>query len=109
VRKLSTDLVAIVRCHALVATIAIVFFLKNVGAQAPTTYYGQVQAIVNKNCIQCHRPNGGAPFPLLNYKQVAERATFIAHVNMHYSPSPVPATDHSSVEIWYAPINPTVS
>ncbi len=79
-RKRSTDPVAIVHRYVLVATIAVAFFMKNVGAQAPPTYYGQVQAIVNKNCVQCHRPNGGAPFPLLSYKQVAERASFIAHV-----------------------------
>lgn len=44
------------------------------------TYYGAVEEIVINNCATCHKPNGYGPFPLTTYKEVKNKASFIAHV-----------------------------
>ncbi|MBI5914476.1 MAG: hypothetical protein HY842_03805 [Bacteroidetes bacterium] len=55
------------------------FFWVKTRAQTPT-YYGQVQPILLANCTPCHRPGGGAPFPVLTCEDATNRASFIAHV-----------------------------
>lgn len=45
-----------------------------------TTYYGEVENIIINNCASCHKPGGFGPFPLTSYKEVKDKATFIAHV-----------------------------
>lgn len=45
-----------------------------------TTYYGNVENIINTNCASCHKPNGYGPFPLTSYKEVKNKGSFIAHV-----------------------------
>ena len=44
------------------------------------TYHNQVAEIIRNECIDCHRPGGGAPFPLLTYDDVAKRADQIVEV-----------------------------
>jgi len=48
-------------------------------AQQPT-YYKDIQPIVYRHCIGCHRPGEVGPFPLLSYEDVAKRAQFIKEV-----------------------------
>jgi mono/diheme cytochrome c family protein len=48
-------------------------------AQKPT-FYADIQPILARHCITCHRPGEIGPFPLLEYDDVAKRATFIAEV-----------------------------
>jgi tetratricopeptide (TPR) repeat protein/mono/diheme cytochrome c family protein len=50
-----------------------------VSAPAPT-FSRDVAPIVYGKCGICHRPDGGAPFSLLEYEQVRQRATQIAAV-----------------------------
>ncbi|WP_432411815.1 hypothetical protein [Rasiella sp. SM2506] len=45
-----------------------------------TTYYGEVESIINTNCASCHKPNGYGPFSLTNYSEVKSKGSFIAHV-----------------------------
>lgn len=49
-------------------------------SQKKTTYYGNVAPILEKNCVECHRPNGIGPFALTTYENVAKRAKFIGKV-----------------------------
>jgi mono/diheme cytochrome c family protein len=49
-------------------------------APAPPTYAGQVAAILQKHCLECHRPGQVGPFPLENYGQARKRAVDIATV-----------------------------
>lgn len=44
------------------------------------TYYKDVAPIVIQKCAPCHRPGEAAPFNLLEYEDVAKRATFIKKV-----------------------------
>jgi thiol-disulfide isomerase/thioredoxin len=44
------------------------------------TYAEHVAPIVRKHCVECHRPNTPAPFSLLTYEQVANKAQMIAEV-----------------------------
>lgn len=44
------------------------------------SYHGDVERIINENCLQCHRKGGNAPFSLTNYKQVSARADMVAEV-----------------------------
>ena len=45
---------------------------------APPTWSGDVAPILMVNCVECHRPGQVAPFSLLEYKDAAKRARFLA-------------------------------
>lgn len=45
-----------------------------------TINYELVQPILQANCYCCHKPNGGAPFSLMSYKDVKKRAAAISDV-----------------------------
>jgi tetratricopeptide (TPR) repeat protein len=47
---------------------------------APVTFTEHVAPIVFRHCASCHRPDGPAPFSLLTYEDVRQRATLIADV-----------------------------
>ncbi len=50
-------------------------------AQSPTpTFTKDIAPIVFKNCVQCHRTNGIAPFSLMTYAEVRRHARLIAEV-----------------------------
>jgi peroxiredoxin len=44
------------------------------------TFSNQIAPILFRHCAPCHRPNQGAPFPLLSYQDAAPRAGTIAAV-----------------------------
>lgn len=46
----------------------------------PVTYATHIAAILNQHCVDCHRPNGEAPFALNTYKKAAAHASMIAEV-----------------------------
>jgi mono/diheme cytochrome c family protein len=46
----------------------------------PPTYAGQVAAILQNHCLECHRPGQVGPFPLKTYAQARKRAADIATV-----------------------------
>lgn len=47
---------------------------------AVPAYHGNVEAIVQKNCLSCHREGGVAPFKLDSYAAVKARAPMIKYV-----------------------------
>jgi mono/diheme cytochrome c family protein len=47
---------------------------------APPTYAGEVAAILQKHCLECHRPGQIGPFTLASYDQARKRADDIAAV-----------------------------
>jgi mono/diheme cytochrome c family protein len=49
-------------------------------AQTQVTFTKHVAPIVFDRCASCHRPGGGAPFSLLTYQDVRQRAAQIAAV-----------------------------
>jgi len=60
--------------------IALLILLIPTAAAQKTTYYGDVEDIINTNCVSCHKPNGYGPFPLTNYNEVKSKGSFITHV-----------------------------
>ncbi len=48
--------------------------------QAPVTFSGHVAPIVHERCAPCHHPEGDAPFSLVTYPEVRQRASQIAIV-----------------------------
>lgn len=48
--------------------------------EAVPTFQGQVSAILQKNCRECHRPGRVGPFSLVSYEQARKRASDIADV-----------------------------
>jgi hypothetical protein len=44
------------------------------------TYHKDVEPIVRRKCLPCHRPRGPGPFPLLTYDDVAKRANLVWNV-----------------------------
>jgi hypothetical protein len=44
------------------------------------TYYEHVAPLMQQHCVECHRPNGGAPFALVSLEDVASHAEMIAEV-----------------------------
>jgi mono/diheme cytochrome c family protein len=47
---------------------------------APPTFSATVAPIVYTHCVECHRPDGPGPFPLITYDDVAKRGSLIATV-----------------------------
>ncbi len=55
------------------------------GAEEPTasatpTYHADIQPIIQKSCLPCHRPGGAAPFSLDGYEAVKSRAKMLDYV-----------------------------
>ncbi len=44
------------------------------------TYAKDVAPLINKHCVECHRPGTTAPFALTSYETVASKATMVAEV-----------------------------
>ena len=56
-----------------------------------TTWTADISPIIHKNCMPCHRPDGGGPFNLITYNDVAKRKSMIKYVTgIKYMP-PWPA------------------
>lgn len=56
-------------------------------AQTKPTYYADIEPIVKRNCVSCHKAGGIAPFSLLTYEEVSAKGNFIGHVtNTRYMP-----------------------
>jgi thiol-disulfide isomerase/thioredoxin len=47
---------------------------------SPLTYAKDVAPLLNKHCVECHRPGTAAPFVLTSYEKAAARAGTIAEV-----------------------------
>lgn len=63
--------------------------------QVPT-FSEHIAPILHTHCAPCHRENGGGPFPLLSYQDVAKRGKMVAHVTkIRYMP-PWPADPNYS-------------
>ncbi|MGB0916919.1 MAG: c-type cytochrome [Flavobacteriales bacterium] len=58
------------------------------------TFNEHVAPIIHGNCSPCHRPDGGAPFPMMEYRDVAKRAKMIAEVTADRYMPPWPADPH---------------
>jgi hypothetical protein len=50
-----------------------------------------IAPIIHANCTPCHRDDGGAPFPLITYRDVAKRAKMIRQVTTDRYMPPWPA------------------
>ncbi|MCE7862977.1 MAG: hypothetical protein DYG99_05480 [Bacteroidetes bacterium CHB5] len=48
--------------------------------QTKPTYYKDIQPLLAKNCVSCHKPGGIGPFSLQTYNEVAAKGNFIGHV-----------------------------
>jgi thiol-disulfide isomerase/thioredoxin len=44
------------------------------------TFHEQIVPLLQKHCQECHRTNGGAPFPLITYDEVRSQAAMIGEV-----------------------------
>ena len=58
------------------------------------TFNEHVAPIIHANCAPCHRPNGGAPFQMIEYRDVAKRAKMIRDVTADRYMPPWPADPH---------------
>jgi hypothetical protein len=55
------------------------------------TFVDDIAPIIHENCTPCHRNNGGGPFELITYHDVAKRSKMIAHVTKTKYMPPWPA------------------
>lgn len=55
------------------------------------TFNQHVAPIIYQNCTPCHRPEGGAPFQMMSYRDVAKRAKMICEVTEDRYMPPWPA------------------
>src|SRR5688572_13146225 len=62
---------------------------------AAVTFTRHVARLIFDRCAQCHQPNGSAPFSLLSYADVRQRATQIAAVTRSRYMPPWKATPES--------------
>jgi len=58
------------------------------------TFNQHVATIIHQNCTPCHRPEGGAPFEMIHFRDVAKRAKMIAEVTADRYMPPWPADPH---------------
>jgi mono/diheme cytochrome c family protein len=47
---------------------------------ASPTFSDTIASIVYDNCVECHRPAGAAPFPLVSYEDIVKRGALVADV-----------------------------
>jgi hypothetical protein len=59
--------------------ILLIVSLPCTAAETPT-FSESIAPILYKNCVVCHRPGGGGPFPLISYEDAAKRGRLIAEV-----------------------------
>lgn len=67
------------------------FYPLSINAQKPLTYYDDIEPIIQKNCVACHRQGQIAPFPLTSYEEVDRRAGFIKKVTAQKYMPPNPS------------------
>ena len=48
--------------------------------ETPVTYYAHIAPLMQRHCVECHRPNGGGPFTLLTLEDVTSHSEMIAEV-----------------------------
>lgn len=65
----------------------------------PLTFTRDIAPIVFSSCVSCHRPGEAAPFSLLTYQDVKQRARLIADVTAaHYMPPWQPDSEGGQLE-----------
>jgi Copper type II ascorbate-dependent monooxygenase, C-terminal domain len=64
----------------IVLIIALVLLGGVAHSQTKPTYYADIEPILRKNCMSCHKPGGIAPFSLQTFEEVAAKGNFIGHV-----------------------------
>lgn len=81
-RRRVTHRLALLLLATAAATVAAVAATVTAAPRAPdaVTYAGEVAAILNANCVSCHRAGQVAPFALDNFRDAAVRAHQIAGV-----------------------------
>lgn len=62
------------------ALIGLILVTPLVGTGASPTYNRDVAPILFKHCVSCHRPGEIGPFSLMDYKDSAKRAEFLAEI-----------------------------
>lgn len=74
---------------ALLVALGLIFVVVSAEAQDKSpTFSGEVAAIVHKQCVSCHRPEGGAPFSLITFEEVRNRARMMVEVTQNGSMPP---------------------
>ncbi|MFN4082589.1 MAG: hypothetical protein ACK4K9_03055 [Bacteroidia bacterium] len=68
--------------------------LKIAAKSQPLTYYNNIEKIIEKRCVTCHRNDGYAPFSLEGYEEVYKRKQFIRHVVSKKIMPPWKANEH---------------
>lgn len=68
-----------------------VLLVKTTAAWAQPVFSKEIAPIIHQNCTPCHRQGGIAPFQLLQYGEVARRASMIAQVTGDRYMPPWPA------------------
>jgi tetratricopeptide (TPR) repeat protein len=63
----------------LLAVATLAFSVSTAAAQDRVTFSEHIAPIVYGRCAPCHRPGGAAPFSLITYDDVRQRATLVAH------------------------------
>ena len=64
-------------------------------ADATVTYSNQIARILQKHCVECHRPGEIAPFSLTDYQEVAGWAEMMVEVTQSHQMPPWHATPES--------------
>lgn len=63
----------------------------NISTAQQLTYYDDIQPIIDKNCVTCHRVGHVAPFALNSFEEVNKRALLIKRVTQERYMPPNPA------------------
>lgn len=70
-------------------------------SNAPATYHNRISRILQRHCLECHRPGGVAPFSLGTYDEVLSHAGMIRkQVERGAMPPWFAAPSHSGASPW---------
>lgn len=72
---------------------------------APVTFAGDIAALMFDRCATCHRSTGAAPFSLLTYAEVRQRASQIAAVTRSRYMPPWKATSDGGPFVGHKPLS----
>ena len=79
--------------------IAMLFEPVTIPAAEPITFSSHIAEIVQRNCLECHRRGGAAPFSLATYREVAEQFPRLREViNRGEMPPWLPAGNYSEFQ-----------
>lgn len=77
--------------HRIIFFLICIFCVVTCQQKKTPNFSEDIAPIIQQKCLKCHQQNGGGPFALSNYEEIASKGQLIAHVVQHKIMPPWPA------------------